>query len=274
NITRTQSKATPNESSSQGTNSGGGPRSKQERIEAIDADEDITLVNDQDDADKDMFDVNVLGALEALKTSKCKVKGLVIQEPSKSTTTTTTISSEQSHDKGKGIMIEEPVNLSRKIKLGLMKKLLKENEKRSREELIQESKKKQKVEDDKEKAELKKLIKTIPNEEEVAIDAIPLAVKSPWIVDWKIHKEGKKSYYQLMRANGKSQMYMFFSQMLKSFDREDLEDLYNLIYMLVEKKYPLTSPALSMMLEKKLQIEYESEMAYQLCKLIKKQLKK
>nr|GEY75601.1 hypothetical protein [Tanacetum cinerariifolium] len=158
-------------------------------------------------------------ALEALKTSKCKVKGLVIQEPSKSTTTTTTtISSEQSHDKGKGIMIEEPVNLSRKIKLGLMKKLLKElvkeNEKRAGEELIQESKKKQKVEDDKEKAELKKLIKTILDEEEVAIDAIPLAVKSSWIVDWKIHKEGKKSYYQLMRANGKSQMYMFFSQML------------------------------------------------------------
>nr|GFC63694.1 hypothetical protein [Tanacetum cinerariifolium] len=80
--------------------------SKQGRIEAIDADEDITLVNDQDDADKDMFDVNVLGgeevfatagknenvvnittkeltlsqALKALKTSKPKVKGIVIQE--------------------------------------------------------------------------------------------------------------------------------------------------------------------------------------------------
>nr|GEW39805.1 putative reverse transcriptase domain-containing protein [Tanacetum cinerariifolium] len=34
-----------------------------------------------------------------------------------------------------------------------------------------------------------------PDEEEVAIDAIPLAVKSPRIVDWKIYKEGKKSYY-------------------------------------------------------------------------------
>ncbi|GJY18314.1 putative ribonuclease H-like domain-containing protein [Tanacetum coccineum] len=45
------------------------------------------------------------------------------------------------------------------------------------------------------------------------------------------------------------------------------------IYMLVEKKYPLTPPTLSMMLEKKLQIDYESEMAYQLCKLIIKQLK-
>ncbi|GJU34033.1 hypothetical protein Tco_1182387 [Tanacetum coccineum] len=176
----------------------------------------------------------------------------------------------------------------------------------------------------------------VTDEEEVTIDAIPLAVKSPRIVDWKIHKEGKKSYYQIIRADGKSQMYMVFSHMLKSFDREDLEDLYKLvkarygstrpvesmdyllwndmkimfephvedavwrnqqgykvlewklydscgvhslmmqsmqIYMLVEKKYPLTPPTLSMMLEKKLQIDYESEMAYQLCKLIIKQLK-
>ncbi|GKC60778.1 hypothetical protein Tco_1088376, partial [Tanacetum coccineum] len=43
------------------------------------------------------------------------------------------------------------------------------------------------------------------------------------------------------------------------------------IYMLVEKNYPFTPPTLSMMLDKKLQIDYESEMAYQLCKLIMKQ---
>ncbi|GKA65520.1 putative ribonuclease H-like domain-containing protein [Tanacetum coccineum] len=67
------------------------------------------------------------------------------------------------------------------------------------------------------------------NEEEVAIDVVPLAAKSPKIVSWKIHKEGKNSYYQIMRANGKSQMYMIFSHMLKSFDREDLEDLYKLV---------------------------------------------
>ncbi|GKA48774.1 uncharacterized mitochondrial protein-like protein [Tanacetum coccineum] len=124
------------------------------RINAIDADEDITLVNVQDDADNEMFDVNVLNgeevfvagqnenvveevvdaaqvstaattvtitteeitlaqALEALKTSKPKVKGIVFQEPGKSTTTTT-ISSQQSQDKGKGIMIEEPVKPMKK----------------------------------------------------------------------------------------------------------------------------------------------------------------
>ncbi|GJR11638.1 hypothetical protein Tco_0794290 [Tanacetum coccineum] len=46
------------------------------------------------------------------------------------------------------------------------------------------------------------LMEVMPDEEEVALDAIPLAVKSPSILDWKIHKEGKKSYYQIIRADG------------------------------------------------------------------------
>ncbi|GJU39698.1 putative ribonuclease H-like domain-containing protein [Tanacetum coccineum] len=116
--------------------------------------------------------------------------------------------------------------------------LVEGKEKRAGAELVQESTKKQKVEDDKEIAELKQLMKIIPDEEEVAIDDIPLAVKSPSIVGWNIHKEGRKSYYQIMRADGKSQMYMIFSHMLKSFYREDLETLYKL----VKAKYELTRP--------------------------------
>ncbi|GKA02841.1 ATP-dependent DNA helicase PIF1-like protein [Tanacetum coccineum] len=64
----------------------------------------------------------------------------------------------------------------------------------------------------------------------------PLATKPPTIVDWKIHKEGKKSLYQIIRADGSSKMYKVFSLMLKSFDREDLETLYKL----VKAKYGLT----------------------------------
>ncbi|GJX86090.1 hypothetical protein Tco_0336864 [Tanacetum coccineum] len=47
-----------------------------------------------------------------------------------------------------------------------------------------------KVDDDQEAAKIKKLMEIIPDEEEVAIDAIPLATKPPTIFDWKIHKEG------------------------------------------------------------------------------------
>ncbi|GKD25586.1 hypothetical protein Tco_1231800 [Tanacetum coccineum] len=46
------------------------------------------------------------------------------------------------------------------------------------------------------------------------------------------------------------------------------------IHMLVEKKYPLIPSILTMMLEKKLMIDYETKMAYQLLKSIIKQLKK
>nr|GEX11188.1 uncharacterized mitochondrial protein AtMg00810-like [Tanacetum cinerariifolium] len=113
-----------------------------------------------------------------------------------------------------------------------------EKEKRAREELIQNRAKKQKVEDDKETTTLKQLIEIIPDKEEVAINSIPLAVKSPGIVDWKIYKEGKKRYFQIIRADEKSKMYMFFNQILENFDREDLEDLYKL----VKVKYGSTRP--------------------------------
>ncbi|GJZ15673.1 hypothetical protein Tco_0551350, partial [Tanacetum coccineum] len=116
--------------------------------------------------------------------------------------------------------------------------LVEGKEKRAGAELVQESTKKQKVEDDKETSKIKKLMEIIPDEEEVAIDAIPLVVKSPSIIDWKIHKEGRKIYYQILRSDGKSQMYMIFSHMLKSFDMEDLETLYKL----VKAKYESTRP--------------------------------
>ncbi|GKE97025.1 hypothetical protein Tco_1581880, partial [Tanacetum coccineum] len=58
------------------------------------------------------------------------------------------------------------------------------------------------MDDDKEIAELQSLMEVILEEEKVAVDAIPLATKPPRIVDWKIHKEGKTSYYQITRADG------------------------------------------------------------------------
>ncbi|GKD89877.1 hypothetical protein Tco_1365384, partial [Tanacetum coccineum] len=88
---------------------------------------------------------------------------------------------------------------------------------------------KQKVDEDKETAELQRLIEVVPDKEEVTIDAIPLATKPLSIVDYKIHKEGKKTYYQIIRADGSSKMYLIFSHMLKSFDREDLETLWKLV---------------------------------------------
>ncbi|GKC02158.1 hypothetical protein Tco_0993768 [Tanacetum coccineum] len=95
--------------------------------------------------------------------------------------------------------------------------------KRAGEDLQQESTKKQKMDDDKEKEELKQCFKfVLDNGDDVTIDATPLFVKIP-IVDYKIYQEEKKSFFQIIRADGKTQMYLTFSKMLKNFDKEDFE---------------------------------------------------
>ncbi|GJY60496.1 hypothetical protein Tco_0461153 [Tanacetum coccineum] len=76
--------------------------------------------------------------------------------------------------------------------------------KRAEDELEQEKAKKQKVDKDKETTELQSLMKVIPDEEEVAFDAIPLATKPSSIVDYKIIKERKINNYQIIRADGSS----------------------------------------------------------------------
>nr|GEW14823.1 hypothetical protein [Tanacetum cinerariifolium] len=196
-------------------------------------------------------EVNLAKALTELKALKPKVKGVFIQQPSESITTTTAISSKKSQDKGKVKRDKEKRNKpptqaqQRKIMCIYLKNMegkklkdLKNKYFDSIQKMFDKAFNRQKVDDDKETTELKKLMEIIPNEEEVAIDAIPLAVKSLKIVDWKIHKEEKKSYYQILRADENSKMYTVFNIILKEFDREDLEDLYRL----VKAKYGSTRP--------------------------------
>ncbi|GKE44349.1 hypothetical protein Tco_1471633 [Tanacetum coccineum] len=94
------------------------------------------------------------------------------------------------------------------------------------------------MEDDKETVELQSMMEVIHDEEEVVVDAIPLATKPPSIVDWKIIKEGKISNYQIIRADENLKRYSLMIQMLKSFDREDLETLWKL----VKAKHGYTRP--------------------------------
>ncbi|GJV27879.1 hypothetical protein Tco_1384327 [Tanacetum coccineum] len=181
--------------------------------------------------------------------------------------------------------------------------------KRASIELEQEVAKKQKidnakVDDDQEESRMKELMNIVPDEEEVTIDVIPLATKPPCIVDWNIIKEGKINQFQIIRADGSSKRYSAFIHMLRNFDKEDLETLWKLVkakigltrpeegyervlwgdlktmfedmhvYMLVEKRYPLTPATITDMLNKKLKSDYWNEMCYQLLKLMTKQLKK
>ncbi|GJT15898.1 putative ribonuclease H-like domain-containing protein [Tanacetum coccineum] len=98
----------------------------------------------------------------------------------------------------------------------------------------------QKLEEDKESEELKQCFDIIPNDgDDVTIDATPLSTKCTTIVDYKIYKEGKKSYFKIIRADGNSQMYLTFGKMLKNFDREDLEVLWSIVKAIFKKTEPV-----------------------------------
>ncbi|GKA72052.1 hypothetical protein Tco_0778268 [Tanacetum coccineum] len=127
------------------------------------------------------------------------------------------------------LTIEEKSKLTELIEEGLKTTETEQQEssiKRAGDELEHEKAKKQKIDDDQEEAEMKKLMEIVFDEEEIAVDVVPLATKPPSIVDWKVIKEGKIGYYQIIRANGSAKRYSSFLQMLRDFDREDLETLW------------------------------------------------
>ncbi|GJS63856.1 hypothetical protein Tco_0678420 [Tanacetum coccineum] len=151
-----------------------------------------------------------------------------------------------------------------------------------------EGAKRQKMEDDTEKEELKAYLDIVPGEE-FAMDVESLSTKYP-IVDWKTHIVTENfMYYQIIRADGSSKNYKIFSEIIYDFDRQDVMDLHRLvkerihillmdngiaIHMMVEKKYPLIQEMLSKMLNRKLEIDHESEMAFELLGFTRSQLQK
>ncbi|GJW44920.1 hypothetical protein Tco_0073719 [Tanacetum coccineum] len=97
-----------------------------------------------------------------------------------------------------------------------------ESSKRAGDELEFDKSKKQKIDkhveiekcDDLAEEEMKKHIEIVQDEEEMAIDAIPLATKPPMIVEYKIVKEGQKGFYHLIRADRSSKRYSLMIKML------------------------------------------------------------
>nr|GEV81467.1 uncharacterized mitochondrial protein AtMg00810-like [Tanacetum cinerariifolium] len=55
-----------------------------------------------------------------------------------------------------------------------------------------------------------------------------LQVKYP-LIDWEIHYEGSRSYWKIIRVGGIKEAYHSFEDMLKGFDREDLDALWRLV---------------------------------------------
>nr|GEY87013.1 hypothetical protein [Tanacetum cinerariifolium] len=90
---------------------------------------------------------------------------------------------------------------------------------------------------DQEVEELKLYMRIIPKED-IAIKAIPLAIKPPVIIEYKIVKEGKISTYHITKADESTRRYTSMINLLKNIDREDLETLWKL----VKDKYGNTRP--------------------------------
>ncbi|GKB69434.1 hypothetical protein Tco_0930846 [Tanacetum coccineum] len=82
--------------------------------------------------------------------------------------------------------------------------------------------------------EIKKMMEIV-HVEEFYIEA--LQAKYP-IVDWEIYSEEQRKYWKIIRVGNHTEVYQIFEEMLKKFDREDLDRLWSL----VKKTFSTTDP--------------------------------
>ncbi|GKC66504.1 hypothetical protein Tco_1099102 [Tanacetum coccineum] len=73
--------------------------------------------------------------------------------------------------------------------------------------------------------ELQKLLVTVPVEE-IYVEA--LQVKYP-IINWEVYTEESRVYWKIIRVGDHIEAYQTFADMLKKFDRDDLEKLWKLV---------------------------------------------
>ncbi|GKC13351.1 hypothetical protein Tco_1010133 [Tanacetum coccineum] len=186
----------------------------------------------------------------------------------------------------------------------------KSSKKRSREDSDEDNAKKQKLEDDAEKEELRDSMDVVPRDD-IAIDIESLANKYP-IADWKTHvltenmmqdvldlQRLVQERYDTTSPEGYDLLLWGDRKILFEPNEEDEiwknQQDYNLIswrlfdscgihmllmhtgiaiHMMIEKKYPLTQEMLSRMLSRRLEVDQESEMTFELLRFIRSQLQK
>ncbi|GJT64561.1 ribonuclease H-like domain, reverse transcriptase, RNA-dependent DNA polymerase [Tanacetum coccineum] len=186
NINKTQSKATPNEPSSPGTSSGGGPKRQEtmgdtiaqtrsendhqtwEKNDDIDKDAEITLVDETQGryGDDIMFDVSDITGEEIVSTYAPKYNS--VSAASKLMFEITLAQALTTLEKRKETLFIQQ----------------KEQKRKGTGHHKSSTKGVSKVDEDKETAELKSMMEVIPNEEEIAVDAIPLAIASCTVLSY------------------------------------------------------------------------------------------
>ncbi|GKA81039.1 hypothetical protein Tco_0787731, partial [Tanacetum coccineum] len=159
------------------------------------------------------------------------------------------------------------------------------------EEHDEESVKKHKLEEnDAKNEELRACLDIVPGDE-IAMDFESLATKYP-IIDWKTHiLTENMMYYQIIKAGDQKTLFVPCEEdevwrnqqgyKLISWRLFDscgvhvlLMDNGIAIHMMIEKKYSLTQEMLSRMINRRLEVEHESKMAFELLRYTRSQLKK
>nr|GEU88547.1 hypothetical protein [Tanacetum cinerariifolium] len=105
------------------------------------------------------------------------------------------------------------------------------------------------------KEKVKEMIQLIPIEE-VYVESFQ--VKHP-IVDWKVHTEGQRSFWKIIRLGGSSASYQFFVDILKHLDREDLNQLWRLVKETLSIRPPTSDKEMELWVELKRLYEPDAE---------------
>nr|GEW49716.1 hypothetical protein [Tanacetum cinerariifolium]GEZ11462.1 hypothetical protein [Tanacetum cinerariifolium] len=250
------------------------------RINDLDGDEVIVDVTASENLERDatVAEKEVSATADEIVTTaeSVKARGVIVQEPTEFRTTSFSQPSQLPHAKDKEVarkldtqmkaeMAEEEMIAKEKDEANrdsvntfvamdsevierskkTQAKVIEGSYKRAGDEIEQESAKRKRLEKKDDIAELKRCLEIVPeDDDDVTIEATPLSSKSPTIVDYKIYKEGKKSYIKIIRADGNSQKYLTFGTMFKNFNREDLKVLRSInmmYYLMVENMCPFTN---------------------------------
>ncbi|GJW65611.1 hypothetical protein Tco_0117495 [Tanacetum coccineum] len=239
------------------------------------------------DVNLSVDEVTLAQALVALKSAKPKADKVMLQELEqvkafKRVNTFVDYITELMEESFKKAEVME--ESSKKAKADIAQK---SSSNRAGEALEQENSKKQKVEKDKESKELKQCLEIILDDgDDVTIDATPLSTKSPTIMYLTLGKmlknfnrEDLEVLWSIVKARFKkiepvNYMDNFLLLNLKTMFEHHVKDSSILYYLLVEKMYLLTNHTLHQMFnDVKLQVDYKCEMAFELLRLVKKQLK-
>nr|GEU85806.1 hypothetical protein [Tanacetum cinerariifolium] len=147
--------------------------------------------------------------------------------------TTATVATPYTRRKGKEKMAESDTPKKKKLQeqmdiedfVTIGSKEERERFKRKGLRLEQDSAKKVKSSEEISKEDRKAMMQLVPVEK-VYVEA--LQVKH-LIIDWEIQTEGQRSYWKIIRLGGSITSYQLFVDMLKHFDREDLNQLWALV---------------------------------------------